>query len=287
MENLGIFSITAPPELPDPVEIALAEDISGGDLSSFFFIAEGSISSASIVAREACTVAGLDVAGRVFRLVDDSLGLRFAAKDGAKAEKGETVLFVEGSTRSILMAERTALNFLQRLSAVATLTAKFVGAVEGTGARILDTRKTTPGLRALEKQAVLAGGGSNHRMGLYDRVMLKDNHLASLGSIETLADAVKEFRFAHPEICVEIEADTVEQAFAFFAVPGVDVILLDNMNLEEMRLCVENKPAGLLLEASGGITLETVRAVAETGVDFISVGAITHSAGSVDYGLDF
>lgn len=281
------FCLTQPPELPDPVDIALAEDISSGDLSSFFFIPETQLSLACIAAREPCVVAGTEVVKRVFQIIDDSLTLRFSAKDGDRLTAGQKILEIEGSTRSILMAERTALNFLQRLSAVATLTARFVDAIAGTNAKILDTRKTTPGLRALEKAAVLAGGGTNHRMGLYDMVMLKDNHLAALVSIEALTDAVMEFRGSYPDIRIEIEADTVEQALAFFTVPGVDVVMLDNMSLEEMKFCVENKPPGILLEASGGIHLDKVREIAETGVDFISVGALTHSAGSIDFGLDF
>jgi nicotinate-nucleotide pyrophosphorylase (carboxylating) len=202
---------------------------------------------------------------------------------------GALLIRVEGSARSILTAERTALNFLQHLSGVATLTARYVEQVKGTRAQILDTRKTTPGYRLLEKQAVLDGGGTNHRLGLYDRAMVKDNHLAAEGGTDAIKAAIYQLESDQPGVDVELEADNLEQARAFLALDGVDFILLDNMSLEELRTAVEmrgerSKPQ---LEASGGVTLETLREIADIGVDFISVGALTHSAPALDVGLDF
>lgn len=274
-------------EQQDVIDAALTEDIGAGDLSSLYFIPEDSVSTAHLVAKQNCHLAGLEVACEVFRRVDAALNLTTEHKDGDILQPRETVLTISGATRSILTAERTALNFIQQLSGVATHTALFVDAIAGTKARILDTRKTIPGLRLLQKAAVLAGGGCNHRMGLFDRVMIKDNHLAACASIEELANQILQFRYEHPTIKVEIEADTVEQAFAFYRIPGVDIVLLDNMSLEELQICVQGKPKAIEVEASGGITLETVRAVAETGVDWISVGALTHSSIAIDFGLDF
>jgi nicotinate-nucleotide pyrophosphorylase (carboxylating) len=196
---------------------------------------------------------------------------------------------VEGKARSILTAERTALNFLQHLSGVASLTAQYVDRVKGTHARILDTRKTTPGYRLLEKQAVIHGGGVNHRLGLYDRAMVKDNHLVAEGGPETLQAAIRRLGNERPEVEVELEADDLEQARSFLTMVGVDYILLDNMNPEDLREAVtlRGERTSPLLEASGGVTMETLREIAETGVDFISVGALTHSAPSLDIGLDF
>jgi nicotinate-nucleotide pyrophosphorylase (carboxylating) len=209
--------------------------------------------------------------------------------DGSRVAAGALLIRVEGSARSILIAERTALNFLQHLSGVATLTARYVEQIKGTRARILDTRKTTPGYRLLEKQAVLDGGGTNHRLGLYDRAMVKDNHLVAEGGTEAIQAAIDQLKSDKPGVEVELEADSLEQVRNFLAMDGVDFILLDNMSLEELRAAVEmrgerSKPQ---LEASGGITLATLREIAETGVDFISAGALTHSAPALDVGLDF
>jgi nicotinate-nucleotide pyrophosphorylase (carboxylating) len=193
---------------------------------------------------------------------------------------------VHGRAASLLTAERTALNFLQRLSGVATLTGRFVDAVNGTSAKILDTRKTTPGMRLFEKAAVVSGGATNHRFGLHDMVMVKDNHLAASSSLEELQSAISRVKAERPGIRVELEADTLEQVRRFVTLRGVDVILLDNMTLAELREAVSLKRPGMALEASGGVNLETVRQIAETGVDFVSVGEMTHSARAVDLSLE-
>jgi nicotinate-nucleotide pyrophosphorylase (carboxylating) len=267
----------------DPVEIALAEDLGSGDLTSFFFISETSRSSGRIFAKEESVVAGVAVAKQVFEKVDPGLDVSIVRVDGSRVRPGETVLKVHGATRSILTAERVALNFIQRLSGVATLTARFVQAVEGTRARILDTRKTTPGLRILEKAAVVAGGGKNHRMGLYDAVMVKDNHLLAQPRLD---EAIRDIRRIHPDLLIEVEADSIDQVREFVRIEGVDVILLDNMPPEILRECIALRRHGLKFEASGGVSLQTVRAIAETGVDFISVGQLTHSAPAIDLSLE-
>jgi nicotinate-nucleotide pyrophosphorylase (carboxylating) len=273
------------------VERALEEDIGPGDLSGLWFVPEDSRNRAALVSRAKGCLAGVHVAAEVFRCVDPGIAIRCKAGDGTLVEPGFVVLELEGSTRSLLSAERTALNFIQQLSGVATLTRSFVEAIEGTGARILDTRKTLPGWRSLQKAAVLAGGGTNHRMGLYDMVMLKDNHLAALGgNIASLDSAIAAFHTANPDIRVEVEADTVDQVRELLVVEGIAVILLDNMTLQEMKECVALRALhapDILLEASGGITLETARDIASTGVDFLSVGALTHSVPALDLALDF
>lgn len=271
----------------DPVAIALAEDIGSGDATVRFFTDAGATARARIVSRERACLAGLETAMAAFRKVDASLRLTSAVKDGAELSPGDVALEIAGPLGSILTAERTALNFLQRLSGIATLTRAYVRAIEGTSARILDTRKTTPGLRHLEKAAVAAGGGTNHRMGLHDMIMVKDNHLAGSGfSLERLQAAIDVAKADTPLRRIELEADTLEQALGFFTLRGLDVVLLDNMSLESMRAAVARRPPQIALEASGGITLESVRAVAETGVDFISVGALTHSARAIDFSLE-
>ena len=274
----------------DPIAIALAEDIGPGDATVEFFIDPKQNAAARIFAKESAAVAGAGVAAEVFARVDASLSVTVEREDGSHVQPGDTILTVHGRAGSILTAERVALNFLQRLSGVATLTRRFVKAVAGTNARILDTRKTTPGLRALEKAAVLAGGGCNHRMGLYDMVMVKDNHLLAESHLDALGAAIARARRARPEMRIELEADTVAQVKAFLSLDGVDVILLDNMNPDQLRECValgRGRSGGLQFEASGGVNLDTVRAIAETGVDWISVGALTHSARAVDYSLEF
>jgi nicotinate-nucleotide pyrophosphorylase (carboxylating) len=267
----------------DPVAVALAEDVGTGDLTSRYFIPETDRSRARIVAKQAAIVAGTEPAKSTFQQVDGSLMVEIAAPDGTQVRPDDTVLLVSGPTRSILTGERVALNFLQRLSGVATLTRAFVEAVRDTGAQILDTRKTTPGLRRLEKDAVTAGGGTNHRMGLFDAVMVKDNHLLARPD---LATAIHALRKQHPEILIELEADSLEQVREFAQLSGVNIILLDNMSPDEMRACVAFRRPGLMFEASGGVNLQTVRAIAETGVDFISVGQLTHSAGAIDFSLE-
>jgi len=274
----------------DPIGDALAEDIGTGDLTSQYFIPAGVTGAARIFAKEPAVAAGVETAAEVFRRVDPELSVKIVAASGEALAPGQTVLEISGPVRSILTGERVALNFLQRLSATATLTRRFVEAVSGTGAAILDTRKTTPGLRKLEKAAVRAGGGQNHRFGLYDMVLVKDNHLAADPAAyeQALREQVTEFRREHPGIKVEVEADTLEQVRAFLGIEGIDFILLDNMTPDEMREAVKMRGAALpvKLEASGGVTLKTVRAIALSGVDFISVGALTHSAGSIDFSLE-
>jgi nicotinate-nucleotide pyrophosphorylase (carboxylating) len=218
--------------------------------------------------------------------VDGTLRVSPVQNDGTDLKPGDPVLRVEGLAASILTAERTSLNFLQRLSGVATMARRYVEAVRGTGAVILDTRKTTPGFRLLEKAAVAAAGATNHRTGLYDMVMVKDNHLAAGTTLENIQSAIRRAKAANPALRIEIEADTVEQAKGFFQLDGVDVVLLDNMSPASLREAVTLRPPHIRLEASGGITLTNIRAVAETGVDFISIGAITHSAPAVDFSLE-
>jgi len=270
----------------DIIALALAEDIGDGDVTVRAFTDPASQSSAKIVAKEKCCLAGSAVATEVFRRVDPSLHVSLRNSDGDSLRPGDCVLEVTGPTGSILTAERTALNFIQRLSGVATMTRRFVEAVSGTKAVILDTRKTTPGLRKLEKAAVAAGGGKNHRMGLFDMVLVKDNHLAAGGEIADLQSLISRSIEINPGLRIEVEADTLDQVRAFFGMTGIDVILLDNMTLEQMREAVRLRPSGVQLEASGGVNLETIRGIAETGVDFISVGALTHSAPSVDFSLE-
>jgi nicotinate-nucleotide pyrophosphorylase (carboxylating) len=270
-------------KLIDPVDIALAEDIGGGDLTSLFFIPETSLARARIFAKEPCVVAGVDVVRGIYRKLDSQLEVSILRQDGSAIQPGESVIELSGFTRTILTGERVSLNFIQRLSGVATLTAQFVEAVRETGATILDTRKTTPGLRALEKAAVRAGGGRNHRMGLYDGVMVKDNHLLARPDLQK---AILALRRSHPSVLIELEADSVEQVREFVKLEGIDVILLDNMSPGQLRLSVALKRSGLNFEASGGVSLATVREIAETGVDFISVGQLTHSARAMDFSLE-
>jgi nicotinate-nucleotide pyrophosphorylase (carboxylating) len=267
----------------DPVDIALAEDIGPGDLTSRFFIPEWHVSRARIFAKEPSVVAGTETVLKCYRKVDPALEVTLKQRDGTRLTQGETVIALSGATRSILTGERVALNFIQRLSGVATLTAQFVEAVRGTRVEILDTRKTTPGMRALEKAAVKAGGGRNHRLGLYDAVIVKDNHLLAGAEIQS---AILELRKAHPEVLVELEADSIDQVRAFLSMTGVGVILLDNMSPEQLRECVLLRKPGIKFEASGGVSLQTVRAIAETGVDFISVGQLTHSSRAIDFSLE-
>ena len=275
------------------IDLALREDVGEnmqtGDVTSFYFVAQDSMVSAYIYAKDEGVLAGVDVAVEVFRRVNSELKVVALKRDGDQLSKGDRVLDVSGQARSILTAERTALNFLQRLSGVATQTRVYASKVESTKAKVLDTRKTTPGWRALEKSAVLAGGGCNHRMGLYDRAMVKDNHLLAENKLEALQNAIDRVR-ADRGVAVELEADTLDQVEAFLELSGVDYILLDNMTNEMMSAGVAMRDAvgsRVDLEASGGINLETITDVAKTGVDFISVGALTHSAVALDLSLEF
>jgi len=241
-----------------------------------------------MIAREPLVVAGLPVADAVFRELSGAIEVVLTAKDGDHLKTGQPLLHVTGPTQPILTAERAALNFIQRLSGIATFTGQFVDAVSGMRAKILDTRKTTPGLRRLEKYAVICGGGHNHRLGLYDNVLIKDNHLAALRNEKPnpVAAAVRRAREKCANHRIEVEADTLEQVEQALEA-GADVILLDNMNLVQMRVAVQQAKGRADTEASGGVNLANVRQIAETGVDYISVGAITHSARAVDIALDF
>lgn len=271
----------------DLVTLALAEDLGDGDITTHHFVDEATTASAQIVAREACIFAGSAVASQVFRRLSDSLTVRTLRADGQSLEIGDVAMGIEGRARDILSGERVALNFIQHLSGIATATRAFVDAIAGTRARILDTRKTCPGLRHLEKAAVLAGGGTNHRSGLFDMVLVKDNHLAACGGIAALQARLATIRRDHPHIKIEVEVDSIEQLAQLLPLQGIDRVLLDNMSLDDLRRAVAMRRPGLELEASGGITLSTAREIALTGVDFLSVGAITHSAPAIDFGLDF
>lgn len=268
--------------------MALAEDIGSGDVTTLAIVPEDSSATATMRAREVLVVAGLAVAEAAFREIAPTIQIEQLSRDGRRAKAGEDLLRISGAARAILSAERVALNFAQRLSGIATLTAQFVDAIKGTHAQILDTRKTTAGLRRLEKYAVTCGGGTNHRFGLFDMVLIKDNHLAALRNAEpnAVAAAVSAARAKYPQLKVEIEADTLEQVDQAVAARA-DFVLLDNMTVVQLRLAVQKCKGRAKTEASGGINLSTVRAIAETGVDFISVGAVTHSARAVDIGLDF
>jgi nicotinate-nucleotide pyrophosphorylase (carboxylating) len=269
----------------DPIAIALAEDLGPGDLTSRFFVGNQH-GKARLFVKEPAVAAGVETAAEVFQRVDPSLAVKIVRPSGARLVKGNAVLEISGAVRSILTAERVALNFVQRLSGIATLTRRFVEAVGKHKTRILDTRKTTPGLRALEKAAVGAGGGANHRFGLFDMVIVKDNHIAAMGRLQALQAAIAQFRSQHSRVRVEVEADTVKQVREFLTLDGVDVILLDNMSCAEMAEAVQLGGGRIQFEASGGVTLETVAQIAATGVDFISVGALTHSARAIDFSLE-
>jgi len=270
------------------IDLALAEDIGSGDVTSNYFVPKDREARGMIVAKADGVIAGVEIAEEVFRRIDEKTMVKVLLESGTHVSNRAYVMEVKGKARSLLTAERVALNFLQRLSGVATKTRQFVELTEGTGARILDTRKTTPGWRALEKGAVVAGGGTNHRMGLYDRAMVKDNHLVAEGGIEDLQRAILRLRKEHPEVEVELEADRLDQVEAFLKLDGVDYILLDNMYNESLREAVAMRDdRGPLLEASGGVNLTTVADIAKTGVNYISVGAITHSAVALDISLEF
>ena len=275
-------------EIQRAVRAALAEDIGPGDVTTLATVPESATMCAEMVAREPLVLAGLAFAMAAFRELDHELVIAPHARDADSCDRGETLLRVNGPARAILTAERVALNFVQRLSGVATLTAQFVEQVKGTQAKILDTRKTTPGWRRFEKYAVKCGGGTNHRVGLFDLVLIKDNHLAALRHEQpnAITAAVQRARAAYPELKVEVEADTLEQVRQAVEARA-DIILLDNMSLPDLRAAVALVGESAQTEASGGVTLQTVRAIAGTGVNFISVGAITHSARAVDIALDF
>jgi nicotinate-nucleotide pyrophosphorylase (carboxylating) len=266
---------------------AVGEDVGPDDVTSRILIAEGVKATGFLVAREPCVLAGMDVAEAVFREVDGELKWRALAQDGERILAGRKVAEVTGSARSILTGERCALNFIQRLSGVASLTADYVRQTEGTGAKILDTRKTTPGLRALERQAVRLGGGTNHRTGLYDGILVKENHLA-LVSLSDLPELLMKASRNHPDLPIVVEADSCELAEKLLKLP-IQRVLLDNMTLDQVNKIVavrKTQASRVQIEASGGVTLEKARDLARAGVDWISVGKLTHSARSIDFSLD-
>lgn len=271
--------------LTELVRAALDEDGAFNDLTTLATVVSDRHARATLVARQPGVICGVPLAVEAFRALDPKVSIRIDSEDGTHVAAGDPVLFVTGHARGILSAERVALNYMQRLSAIATITAKYVAEVAGTNAKILDTRKTTPGWRALEKYAVRAGGGTNHRMDLSTGVLIKDNHLSALDG--DVAKAVSRARELAPKgTKIEVECDRIEQVVRAVEA-GADIILLDNMSVAEMGQCVQLAHGKAILEASGGVSLATVRAIAETGVDWISVGALTHSAPSMDLALDF
>jgi len=272
------------PEIKHLIDLALSEDIRGGDLTSELLLGNQYSGQAAIVAKQEGVVAGLPVAGMVFRTVNPSTAFRMLKRDGDRIRKGEKVALVGGNIQGILSAERTALNFLQRLSGIATLTARYVQEVKGIKTKILDTRKTTPGLRILEKYAVKTGGGENHRMGLFDMILIKENHVKAAGGVSR---AIMRARSKRRKEKVEVEVRNLSEAReAVESEP--DWIMLDNMRSDQMRKAVElirSVSRAIKIEASGSVNLNNVRKIALTGVDFISVGALTHSAPALDMSL--
>lgn len=269
------------------IELALAEDLGNGDITTISTIPAEREATGRLLVKGSGVISGLAVVAAVYAAVDARVAVTMLAEDGAAVEYGTVVATVAGPARALLSGERTALNFLQRLSGVATVTREYVQAVAGTRTRIIDTRKTTPGMRTLQKAAIRHGGGYNHRLGLADGILIKDNHLAAIGTADRIAQAIQAARARAPHtLRVECEVTSLaelEQALA----AGADVVLLDNMDAPTMAEAVRQTNGRALLEASGGITLATIRAIAETGVDLISVGALTHSAPALDISLDF
>jgi nicotinate-nucleotide pyrophosphorylase (carboxylating) len=271
-------------EFDETIRAALREDMPDGDVTSDSIIPPAAISDAVLLAREAGVLAGLPVCRRVFEIVDGRVAFQAKSEDGLSFRKGDILARLKGPSASLLKGERTALNFLQRLCGIATATRRFVDAVAGTKAKILDTRKTTPGLRLLEKYAVRMGGGQNHRLSLSDMALIKDNHLRHVGSI---AEAVRRAREnVRPGIRVEVEVTSFEESQEALAA-GVDIVMLDNMALEEMKRVVDSYAGRIPIEVSGNVTLERAREIAALGVDFISVGALTHSSKALDISLEF
>lgn len=274
------------------IDRALAEDIGGGDVTTDWVIAPEARTTARFITKQSGVVSGLDVVRMTFEQIDPAIRMDCPLRDGDRIESGLVFAGVSGPTRAILSGERTALNFIRHLSGVATLTNRYVQAVEGTQVTIIDTRKTLPGFRLLEKAAVRAGGGGNHRFGLFDMILLKDNHIAAAGGITAAVTLCRErMRTRRTDLKIEVETATLAQVEEAMALP-VDRIMLDNMPLERMAAAVHlirsngTQRRRIEIEASGAITLERVRAVAETGVDLISIGALTHSAPALDIGLD-
>jgi len=272
------------PHVDRLIRTALEEDIGPGDVTTAATVAPGTPARAELVAKEDFLLAGIGVARRVFELLDEQVAFECLVEDGLAVKRGEVLAWLKGDAASLLQGERVALNLLQRLSGVATLTAQFVKETAATGATIVDTRKTTPGLRALEKYAVRVGGGGNHRMALYDGVLIKENHVVAAGGISTAVTRAR--RHAPHTLKVEVEVRNLQEV-AEALEAGADILLLDNMDLAQLRAAVELVGGRALTEASGGVNLDSVRAIAETGVDLISVGALTHSYRSVDISMLF
>ncbi len=270
----------------DPIAIAIQEDVGKGDVTTEFFVPPDLRASARIIAREKAITAGTETAAEVFRRIDPATQVRIVSADGSNVNPGDLIIEIDGLACSILKAERVALNFLQRLCGIATLTRKFVDAAENDRVKILDTRKTTPGLRALEKAAVVAGGGANHRFGLFDMALVKDNHLVAHLGFTTFAEAVRRLRQQRPNVRIEVEADRLEQVRTLLKIDDVDLILLDNMKPAQIREAVALGKNKVKFEASGGITLKNIRQIAATGVDCISIGALTHSVRAIDLSLE-
>jgi nicotinate-nucleotide pyrophosphorylase (carboxylating) len=277
------------------IHLAIEEDLGDGDVTSQLFCKDSTPTKANIVSREEIVVCGMEIIREILRLYDERLKLKVLVKDGDRACVGKKIGIVEGPFSPLLSAERVMLNFLQRLSGIATTTRKFVRAVEGTKTKIYDTRKTTPGWRLLEKYAVRCGGGFNHRLGLYDGILIKDNHLAQLGRnfAPKLSKIVEQARKVRGAKFVAVEVDHVDDQLNYvLKIPGIDIVLLDNMgqwqlkHAVDMRNAMRSRKKKPLLEASGNITLSNVSAIANCGIDRIAVGAITHSARAVDIGLD-
>ncbi len=274
---------TLPVDIQDAIRRALAEDIGAGDVTTESILPASAHMRGQIIAKQAGVIAGLDVAAAVYREVDSEVTFQAQVAEGARVADRQVLAFVSGKARSLLTAERVALNFLGRMSGIATLTRQFVDAVEGTKAVILDTRKTVPGLRTLDKLAVKRGGGQNHRIGLYDMILIKDNHIDSAGSI---TKAVELARQAATGLEIEVEARTLEDVHEALGL-HVERILLDNMTPEMMAEAVSFTHGRAMLEASGNVSLETIRRIAETGVDYISIGALTHSVKVFDVSFDY
>jgi len=275
-------------EIAKAVQAALAEDVGTGDATTLALVPPEDMEKAVMAARVPLTVAGLAFALETYKQIDPSVKITLLCKDGDRLKAGDLLMRIEGPAGALLTAERVSLNFIQRLSGVATMASRFADEVSGLKAKVLDTRKTTPGWRRFEKYAVACGGATNHRTGLFDMILIKDNHLAALRNAKpnAVAAAVERARKAYPLLKVEVEADNLTQV-AQAADAGADIILLDNMTNEQMSEAVSIVKGRCLLEASGGVNLKTIRSKAETGVDFVSVGALTHSAPAVDIGLDF
>ena len=273
-------------ELRHFISCVLDEDIGSGDLTTLATIPSITNLRAELNTRETIVVAGIDIAERIIHTVDSAISIEILVQDGVEVTTGNTLMRLEGNARKILTAERSALNVLQHLSGIATLTRKYVKEIAHTNCRLLDTRKTIPMMRKLAKYATCMGGAINHRMCLDDGILIKDNHIASVGSIKNAINAAKNYRSLASSIGITVECDTIEQA-AEATAAGADRLLLDNMSLDMLRLAVSKFSAKVNLEASGGVTLDTIKEIAETGVDFISVGRITQSAPAVDIGLDY